>query len=372
MKRLEQIVTLIWKEFLQVVRDPSCLLVAFVLPLILLLIFGYGISLDMKNIKTAVVLEDRGPLAWSLYESLNSTEYIESTIYSHRREAEDALIDAKTRAVVIIPNDFSRRIRNGEAAPVQLLTDGSEANTAIILENYILGACSAWGVHQSKDRLMDVRTPIEIESRLRFNPEKNSRNGLIPGSIVIIMAMIGTLLTALVVAREWERGTMEAMLTMPIRKFDLIIGKLFPYYLLAMGSAAVCALLGVYLFGVPFRGSILAFVVTSTAFLFVALPQGLFISTILKNQFLAAQSALVVSFLPNYILSGVLFEIDSMPAVIRLITYVFPARYYAVCLQTIFMAGDIWPQLLVNCGYMLVIGLIATIATIIVTPKRLE
>ncbi len=372
MRRAEQIGTLVWKEFLQVVRDPSCLLVAFVLPMIMLMIFGYGLSFDMKDIRTAVVLEDKGPLARSFFESLHSTDYIKAAIYANRRKAEDALIDAEVRAVVIIPGDFSRRIRNGETAPVQLLTDGSEANTAIILENYILGATAVWGAHQSKDRRMDVRPPIEIESRLRYNPEKNSRNGLIPGSIVIIMAMIGTLLTALVVAREWERGTMEAMLTLPIRKFDLILGKLLPYYLLAIGSSTVCALLSVFQFGVPFRGSVFAFVLSSTAFLFVALPQGLFISTLLKNQFLAAQSALVVSFLPNYFLSGVLFEIDSMPAVIRGITYIFPARYYTVCLQSIFMSGDIWPQLLENCFYMLVLGLIAVVGTIIVTPKRLE
>lgn len=368
----EQLRALIKKEFLQVMRDPSCLLITLALPFILLFIFGYGISLDMEGVRTAVVLEDRSPLAESLFTTLDATKYLDAALYPNRNSAERALIDARVRAVLIIPNDFSRRIRAGESAPIQLLTDGCEANTAIILEQYVLGACAVWTARQTEESRMNAQSPIEVQARLRFNAERNSRSGLIPGSIALVMAMIGTLLTALVVAREWERGTMEAMLTTPIRKSDLILGKMIPYYLLGIGSAAICTLVAVGLFGIPFRGSAFALWLATTSFLIVALAEGLLISTAVKNQFLASQIALIVSFLPNFILSGLLFEIDSMPRFIQIITYFFPARYYVASLQTIFMAGDIWPLIRTECAAMLVIGLGATAATLFITPKRLE
>jgi ABC-2 type transport system permease protein len=186
------------------------------------------------------------------------------------------------------------------------------------------------------------------------------------------MAIIGIMLTSLVVAREWERGTMEAMRATPVRKIDMITGKLLTYYLLGMGSTTVCTLIGIFLFGVPFRGSVLAMFLTSSVSLCVALVQGYLISTITKNQFLASQASLVFAFLPNYILSGVLFEISSMPLFIRGLTYIFPARYYVTCLQTIFMAGDVWPLLIKNMVCMSVIGVVVMGATIVKTPKRLE
>jgi ABC-2 type transport system permease protein len=370
--RLRRLLALMKKESLQILRDPSSILIAFVLPLILLFIFGYGLSLDAKHVKTAIVLEDCSPVAESFYQAFAATDYIDAIPFEHRAAAEQAIIDGQVRAVIVVPGDFSRQITGNRGAKVQLLTDGSETNTATILQNYVLGVVSRWSSHQSRGAGMQAGVAIEVKPRVYFNAELNTRNALIPGSIVLIMAIIGIMLTSLVVAREWERGTMEAMLATPVRKIDMIIGKLLTYYLLGMGSTTVCTLIGVFLFGVPFRGSVFAMFLASSVFLCVALVQGFLISTLTKNQFLASQASLVIAFLPNYILSGVLFEISSMPVFIRGLTYIFPARYYVTCLQTIFMAGDVWPLLLKNMACMCVIGVVVMAATIIKTPKRLE
>ena len=370
--RFRRLLALMKKEALQILRDPSSILIAFVLPLILLFIFGYGLSLDARHVKTAFVLEDRGPSAESLYRAFAASDSFDAIPFARRAEAEQAIIDGRVRAVLVVPNDFTRQIMGNRVAKVQLLTDGVETNTATILQNYVLGVVARWSAHQSRDAGMPARVVIDVKPRVYFNAELNTRNALIPGSIVLIMAIIGIMLTSLVVAREWERGTMEAMLATPVRKIDMMIGKLLTYYLLGIGSTTVCTLIGVFLFGVPFRGSALAMFLASSVFLGVGLLQGYLISTIAKNQFLASQASLVIAFLPNFILSGVLFEIASMPALIRGLTYVFPARYYVTCLQTIFMAGDVWPLLIKNMACMGLIGAVVMAVTLVKTPKRLE
>ena len=371
-ERFELLAALMKKETLQIIRDPSCILIVFVMPMILLFIFGFGLSLDMKHVRTAVVLEDRGPLAVSLYDVFDASDFIDAVCYPSRREAEAAITDAKVRAVVVIPNDFSRRIRHGQQAPVQLITDGCETNTATVLEGYITGVVAVWVRHQTDDLRMKQNSKLAVISRIRFNSEVNTRNAFIPGSIVLIMAIIGILLTALVVAREWERGTMEAMLATPMRKSDMLFGKLIPYYVLGMGSMTVCVVLSRFLFDVPMRGSLFALFITASVFLAVALTQGFFISTVTKNQYLASMAALILSFLPNFFLAGIMFEIDSMPKAVQAISYLFPARYFTSCLLTAFMAGDVWPLYLRNMAGMLLIGVFFLGMTIRVTPKRLE
>jgi len=372
MLRLRRLLALMKKETLQVQRDPSCILIAFVLPLILLFIFGYGLSLDAEGIKIAVVMEDHSPMALSLWDSFDKTKFVDPVRYDRRKDAEDALVNSHVRGLVIVREDFSQRLYSGDRASIQLITDGVETNTATILENYVLGIMGVWANHQSRDKGFRGAAPVNIESRVYFNPELQSRNALIPGSIVLIMAIIGTLLTSLVVAREWERGTMEAMLATPIGPFDMLLGKLIPYYVLGMASNATCVLIGIYLFHVPFRGSVTALFVISSVFLIASLGMGFWISTLCKNQFLASQLALMLAFLPNFILSGSLFEISSMPIPIQVITYFFPARYYVTCLQTIFMTGDIWLLFMKNMACMAIIAGVFFAATFRITPERLE
>ena len=370
--RIRQLKALMKKEALQVLRDPSSILIAFVLPLILLFIFGYGLSLDAKHVKTAIVLEDRSPTAQSLYRAFEATEYIDAIVYPNRAAAEHAFVNGHVRAVVVVPNDFSKKILSQNGANVQLINDGTDPNTATILINYVRGIVSIWTTHQANDGEMQSRVVIDIKPRMYFNAERDTRNALIPGSIVLVMAIIGIMLTSLVVAREWERGTMEAMLATPVRKIDMILGKLLTYYLLGMGSMLLCTLIAVFLFGVPFRGSVFAMFLVSSVFLCVVLGQGYLISTVTKNQFLASEASLVLAFLPNYILSGILFEISSMPPPIRALTYIFPARYYVTSLQTVFLAGDVWPLLIKSMVCMSIIGAVVLAATIVKTPRRLE
>ena len=370
--RLRRLFALMKKETLQVRRDPSCILIAFVLPAILLFIFGYGLSLDAEHVKVAVVLEDHSPMAISLWNSFEKTKYIDPIRFDRCQDAEDATVASHVRGLIVIRDDFSRRLQSGNRAMIQLITDGVETNTATILENYVYGVVGVWTKQQALDRAMDAKAPIDIENRVYFNPELKSRNALVPCSIVLIMAIIGTLLTSLVVAREWERGTMEAMLATPIGPFDMLLGKLVPYYVLGMASNAVCVLIAVYLFQVPFRGSIVALLSVSSVFLLASLGMGFWISTLCKNQFLASQLAMGLAFLPNFILSGALFEIDSMPLPIRIVTYCFPARYYVTSLQTIFMTGDIWTLFLPNMALMSVIAFLFFMLTFRITPERLE
>ena len=248
-------------------RDPSSILITFVLPLILLFIFGYGLSLDAKHIKTAIVLEDHSPMAQSFYHSFEATDYIDAIVFDHRDLAELAMINGHVRAVLVIPNDFSQKILSHQGANVQLLNDGTDPNTATILNNYVNGVVTSWVSQQITDGQIRNQIVIDAKPRIYFNAERNTRNSLVPGSIVLVMAIIGVMLTSLVVAREWERGTMEAMLATPVRKIDMIIGKLLTYYLLGMTSTLVCTFIAVFLFDVPFRGSVLAMFLASSVFL---------------------------------------------------------------------------------------------------------
>ncbi|MDR1383036.1 MAG: ABC transporter permease [Planctomycetaceae bacterium] len=370
--RFQRLLALMKKEMLQVWRDPSCILITFVLPVILLFIFGFGLSLDAEHVRLAVVMEDRSPTAMSLWNAMTKTKYLAPVWFEERKQAEELLVNGHVRGLAVIPNDFSQRLHSGDTVSVQLITDGAETNTAAILENYIFGVFAVWAKQQSLDAGRKNFSSIDLQNRVVFNPELKSRYALIPGSIVLIMAMIGTLLTSLVVAREWERGTMEAMLATPVGTMDMLLGKLIPYYVLGMTSNIVCVMVGMYLFQVPFRGSAFALFVISSAFLLASLGMGFFISTLCKNQFLASQLALAVAFLPSYILSGALFEIQSTPRVIQMLSYCFPARYYVTCLQTIFITGDIWTLFFPNILFMFATALLFFIATICITPERLE
>ena len=253
----------------------------------------------------------------------------------------------------MIPQDFEQRLASPGTAPlVQVITDGSAPNTANFVAAYTQGIVARWLANRGATR----SAGIDVQSRVWFNQVVESRWFLVPGAIAIIMTMIGTLLTALVVAREWERGTMEALISTPARIVEILVGKLLPYFLLGLAATIGASLLAIHVFGVPFRGSWFALLLLSSAFMVPALGQGLVISAVARNQFVASQLALFTGFLPAFLLSGFLFEIDSMPAPIRLLSYVVPARYFIVSLQTAFLAGDVWALYLPNMLAMLVIG----------------
>jgi len=328
------------KESLQIVRDPSSILIAFVLPIILLIIFGYGINLDASRIRIGVVSEDSGPDATRFVAALRASPVLETHVASVRSELDHALAAAEVRGYVVLQSDFSARLARLDAtAPVQVITDGSEPNTASFVAAYIQGVWSSWLAGRAADRGASFAPPVEVIARSWFNPAALSRNFIVPGSIALIMTIIGALLTSLVIAREWERGTMEALLSTAVTRTELLLSKVLPYYALGMGSMLLCLAVAVWVFGVPFRGSLLLLLLYTTLFLGSTLGLGLLLSTVLRNQFNAAQAALNAAFLPATMLSGFVFEIASMPAPVRAVTYLIPARYFISALQTLFQAG---------------------------------
>jgi len=366
---VRRLVAIARKETYQIFRDPSTLLVAFVLPIVLLFLFAYAVSLDTRNVRIGVVLEADSESAQSLAAAFSGSRYFSVTPARDRREVEPLVIAGKLRGYVVIPQDFASRLQRGQTnALVQIITDGTQPNTATFVANYAKGVVSNWAATQ----IPGATQAITLQPRFWFNAEMESRRALIPGALSIIMTIIGTLLTALVVAREWERGTMEGIFSTPATVLEILLGKLLPYFCLGLAAISVSALLAVGVFGVPLRGSVLTLLLLASVFLIPALGQGLLISTIARNQFIAAQLALISGFLPAFLLSGFLFEIRSMPRVIQIITYIVPARYFNAGLQTVFLAGDVWPLILPSMGAMLLIGLVLFVLVVRKTRKSLE
>ncbi len=361
------------KETWQILRDPSSNLIAFVLPVVMLIIFGYGINLDLKGVNLGLVLEDQSPEARRFADNLYGSPYFAVHAAETRAEAARAVTDGLVRGFVVVPLDFSEKIkRPGATAPLLVVADGSEPNTASFVQNYVTGAWNGWMQQRATERGETPPARIAIESRFWFNPAAESRNFLIPGSITIIMTVVGALLTSLVVAREWERGTMEALLASPVTRTELLLSKVLPYYALGIVSLFLCVGVAVFVMQVPFRGSLLLLWLVGSLFLASSLGLGLLLSTTLRNQFNAAQAALNAAFLPAVMLSGFLFEIHSMPAGMQVVTHLIPARYFVTAMQTLFQAGNVWPILSSNAGCLVIAGTLFLGITALKTRRRLE
>ncbi len=360
------------KEMMQIIRDPSTFLIAFVLPLILLVLFGYGISLDNGKTRVGLVIEDSSEAAQSLADAYRNSRWFAVTTARSIAPLKPLIVDDRIRGIIVIPQDFGKKAVKGSLPPIQIITDGSLPNNATFVAAYAEGLRTTWAVDRGLLSGQAAVPPISLSTRFWFNPSLTSRYFLVPGSIAIVMTMIGTLLTALVVAREWERGTMEAMMATPMRMGEFIASKILPYFCLALGSMALCTILAVTLFGVPLKGSVGALLLIAATFLLPALGQGLFISSATKNQFVASQIALVTGFMPTFLLSGFMFEISSMPRPIQLLTYIVPARYLIPPLQTVFAAGDIWPLILPNLAILLLFGAVFFFLSFRVTRRSLD
>lgn len=365
---LRRLAALVRKESLQILRDPSALVIAFVLPVVLLFLFAYAVSLDVENVRLGVVLEADGLASRELASAFAATRFFDATPAYDRRQVADRVVAGSLRGFVVIPRDFDRALAAGQNPRIQVITDGSQPNTAKFVAGYAEGVLGRWLSSQAV-----ARPPrITLEERIWFNPELESRRFLVPGAIAIVMTMIGTLLTALVLAREWERGTMEAIFSTPAGIFEILVGKLLPYFALGLMATLGCTALAVWVMGVPLRGSLGALLLLSSAFLVPALGQGLLISAVARNQFVASQLALLSGFLPAFLLSGFLFTIESMPGWIQAITHLIPARYFVSSLQTVFLAGDVWPIFGRNIAAMLVLGFVFCGLTALTTRKRLD
>jgi len=333
---------LIRKEFYQILRDPSSIAIAFLMPVVLLLIFGYGVSLDAEHVPVALVVEQPSADTASFTSGFQSSRYFEPVFMRNLHDAEQALMNRQVSAIVHLRSDFARQLRQPGGAPIQVIVNGVDANTARLILGYTQGVWQKWLQKQALSRGETLAMPVKLEQRVWFNSELRSRNFLVPGLIAIIMTLIGALLTALVMAREWERGTMEALMVTPVTMREVLIGKLVPYFILGTGGMALSVAMGVWLFGVPLRGSLWVLFGAASLFLLAALGMGLLISTVTKNQFVAGQVAIIATFLPAFILSGFIFDIGSMPTVVQAITHLLAASYFVAILQTVFLAGNVW------------------------------
>lgn len=365
------------KESYQIVRDPSSILIAFVLPIVLLFIFGYGINLDTTAMQLGVVMEDSGAEATRFVDVLKGSPYLKVHMSDSRSNMQDQLKNGQVRGVLVVPSNFSANVLHHAQTPsvqaaIQLITDGAEPNTANFLINYLQGSLQVWLTQRALDRGLSAPAITALEPRYWFNSTTVSRNFLIPGSITVIMTVIGALLTSLVVAREWERGTMEALLSTSVTRGELLLSKIIPYYVLGMMAMTLCVVLATLLFGIPFRGSFWILFIVSSLFLGSSLGLGLFLSTVMRNQFTAAQIALVIAFLPSTMLSGFIFEIASMPVAIQVVTYFIPASYFVSTLQTLFLAGDIWPVILWDSLFLILLAMFWLGLTALKTARRLD
>lgn len=360
------------KEMLQILRDPSSIAIAFVLPLVLLFIFGYGVSLDAKDAPLALVVEQPSALTASLTGAFAQSPYFVITTFSDMPQAEEAMRHGRVKAIVWLRNDFSRKVLSGKSAPIGVFVNGVDANNARIIQGYIRGVWNNWLGKLAAARGRKPYSPIALKQRVWFNPGLRSRNYLVPGLIAVIMTLIGALLTALIVAREWERSTIGTLLATPVVVHEIILGKIIPYFILGMGGLVLSVVMTIWLFAVPLHGSLWVLMVASALFLLVALGMGLLISTLAKNQYVAAQVAIIGTFLPAFILSGFIFDIGSMPLAVRAVTYLIAARYYVSILQTIFAAGNVWSVILPNAAALLLMGTFFLALVRWRTSKRLQ
>ncbi len=352
------------KEFLHIYRDWRSLGLVILMPALLMLLFGYAVTLDVKKVSMAVLDHDKSQESLSFIHRFSASPYFGFLIFVQDEKEVKRLIDeGRVKIGLILPQDFSRMIKAGRKSPVQVLLDGTDSNTANIILSYIQAITQQYTQEKTflkaeKMGREKLSAPVEGRTRIWFNEDLESKNYFVPGLIAVIMSIIGVLLTGQVIVREWEKGTMELLISTPVRKGELIIGKLFPYFFLGLLDLSLAVLMAKWVFQIPFRGSIILLFTLSSIYILVALSLGLTISTVAKSQLLANQMAMVVGFLPTFLLSGFTFAIPNMPAWLQVITYGIAPRYYVTILKEIFLKGSdlsfLWMEALVLTGMGLV------------------
>lgn len=354
--KIERIRAIAWKEVIQIKRDPLSLALAFLMPVILLFIFGYAITVDVDRLKTVVYDRDMSSLSREIVRGLKESGYFTITGYVDGPDAIDRALDGSgARVAITIPEDLSKNALTGRQAHIQVIVDGSDSNTATIALGYLN---SALELAARRAGLAPAQPPIDVRLRVWYNPELRSRNFIVPGLIAIIMAIIAALLTSLTIAREWERGTMEQLISTPLKPPELITGKLVPYFAIGIIDTVISIIIVVALFGVPLKGSIILLLFISSLFLFGALGLGILISILTKSQLAASQAAVISSYLPALLLSGFMFSIANMPVPLQVITYLVPARYFVSSLKGIFLKANTAGMLLTEMGLLALFGLI--------------
>jgi len=333
------------KEVVQILRDMRSLFIVVVMPVTLMLLFGYGVNLDLKGLPIFVYDQENSQQSQDLLKHFQATQYFHIARVVHSYSAVTRALDSgDAKMGIVIPWNFSERLSEGGPVPVQALVDATDDNTANVLIGYAQGVVQGYSSQVQIDWLLRhgqsiAPAPVSVDTRTWFNENLESSAFIIPGVLALVMSVIGAFLTSLTIAREWERGTMEQLISTPVSALEIMLGKLAPYFVIGMFDVGICAFIAMRWFQVPFRGSLLTLALSSALFMIVVLSLGFFISVLAKNQFAASQIALITTFLPAFLLSGFLFAIDQMPVVLQWITRVLPARYYVSVLKRIFLKG---------------------------------
>ncbi len=353
------IVPIMRKEFIQILRDPRSLIAAILIPIIMLILFGYAITFDIKQISLAILDQDRSLQSREFLRSLTASPIFKANRYLSTYDEIDGLLDrGLVRMGVVIPLGFSRALKRGESVPVQLLVDGTDANFAAICIGYLTAACYRYSLNltvkylrnRGLGHLARAFPPISVRTRIWFNQTLRSENFIVPGIIAVILMMLAAQITSLSVAREYERGTIEQLIVSPIQSYELIMGKILPYICIGFCQVSLVTLAGTLLFRVPIRGSLLLFATLTGIFLIGAMSIGMLFSILTKSQQVAMQISMLSTMLPSLLLSGFIFPIESMPPALQAVTYLVPARYFLIILRGIFLKGSginfLWPEIL--------------------------
>jgi len=358
------------KETVQILRDSRSLIIVLIMPVILVLLFGYGVNLDLTGLPVYVYDRDGSQQSQDLLKRFQASAYFDVVrVVNDYPALSRSLDDGHAKMGIVVPWDFSQRLRDGRPAQIQALVDGSDDNTANVLIGYAQAVVQGYSSEVQLDWLRSrgqfvQPAPVNVETRTWYNEDLESSAFIVPGVLALVMSVIGAFLTSLTIAREWERGTMEQLISTPVTPLEIMLGKLVPYFTIGMFDAIVCALIAIYWFHVPFRGSFLTLLVSSAMFMIVVLSLGFFISVIAKSQLAASQIALIVAFLPAFLLSGFLYSIEQMPIVLQWITRILPARYYVSVLKKIFLKGTptalLYADLVPLAVFTFVLALLAT------------
>lgn len=343
------------KEFLHIIHDPRSLVIIIAMPVIMLILFGYALNMEIKDVSIAIIDHDNSAISMDLKNQFRGSPYFNAFPYTGRiSDIEHLFLSGKARAVLIINQDFSRSFQTQPYTAVQLLIDASDPNAATLISNY----CSGVILQFNENRNQTMPMPFEIKPRLWYNPDMKSAYFFVPGLIALILIMISALLTSITITREKELGTMEQILVSPVKPREIILGKVLPYIVLALIDGLAILLLGMFLFSIPFTGNYLLLLFLSLLYILTALSFGLMISTLVNTQQVAMMIALSATMLPTVMLSGFIFPIKSMPQILQYVSYLVPARYYIIIIRGILLKGNTLLQLLPQAIFLLLLSVI--------------
>jgi ABC-2 type transport system permease protein len=365
------------KEVVQILRDTRSLIIVVIMPVILVLLFGYGVNLDQKHLPIYVWDREGSQESQDLLKRFQASDYFEVIrVVSSYPELLRAIDDGRIRMALVIPWNFSQAVHDGGGTAVQALVDATDDNTANVAMGYAQAIVQGYSSQVQLEWLQQrgqaaQPPPLRVETRTWYNEDLESSAFIIPGVLALVMSVIGAFLTSLTIAREWERGTMEQLVSTPVTPLEIMLGKLAPYFIIGMFDVVVCALLALYWFHVPFRGSFVALLISSALFMVVVLALGFFISVVAKNQLAASQMALLATFLPAFLLSGFLYAIEQMPVILQWITRILPARYYVSLLKKIFLKGTATSLLYADLIPLTIFALVLTVLATRSFHKRL-